>query len=96
MAFRGITPNCTQTVAEFVRKLLQNTDTRFSWRTRLSRPGRPRHAIVHCPSDQKVPSKIVVFPDEGHWVLKPQNSMFWYRNFLDWVGEWTAKRTSSK
>ena len=45
---------------------------------------------------QKVPSKIVVFPDEGHWILKPQNSMFWYRNFLDWVGEWTAKRQSPK
>ena len=43
---------------------------------------------------QKVPSKIVVFPDEGHWVLKPQNSMFWYRNFLDWVGEWTVKKPS--
>lgn len=43
---------------------------------------------------QKVPSKIVVFPDEGHWVLKPQNSVFWYRNFLDWVGEWTAKKSA--
>ena len=39
---------------------------------------------------QKVPSKFVSFPDEGHWILKPQNSAFWYRNFLDWVGEWTA------
>jgi len=43
---------------------------------------------------QKVPSKIVVFPDEGHWVLKPQNSVFWYRNVLDWIGEWTAKKPS--
>ncbi len=42
---------------------------------------------------QKVPSKIVVFPDEGHWVLKPQNSVFWYRNFLDWISEWTAKKS---
>jgi dipeptidyl aminopeptidase/acylaminoacyl peptidase len=45
---------------------------------------------------QNVPSKIVIFPDEGHWVLKPQNSVFWYRNFLDWIGEWTAKREGSK
>jgi dipeptidyl aminopeptidase/acylaminoacyl peptidase len=45
---------------------------------------------------QKVPSKIIVFPDEGHWILKPQNSLFWYRNFLDWVGEWTTKRPSPK
>jgi len=34
---------------------------------------------------QDVPSKLVVFPDEGHWVLKPQNSKFWYKTFLDWV-----------
>jgi dipeptidyl aminopeptidase/acylaminoacyl peptidase len=39
----------------------------------------------------KVPSKLVLFPDEGHWILKPQNSQFWYRSFLDWVGEWTKK-----
>jgi dipeptidyl aminopeptidase/acylaminoacyl peptidase len=34
---------------------------------------------------QGVPSKLVVFPDEGHWVLKPQNSQFWYETFLDWL-----------
>jgi dipeptidyl aminopeptidase/acylaminoacyl peptidase len=34
---------------------------------------------------QDVPSKLVIFPDEGHWVLKPQNSQLWYRTFLDWL-----------
>jgi dipeptidyl aminopeptidase/acylaminoacyl peptidase len=34
---------------------------------------------------QNVPSKLVIFPDEGHWVLKPQNSQFWYKTFLDWL-----------
>ncbi|HKN74291.1 MAG TPA: S9 family peptidase [Candidatus Acidoferrum sp.] len=34
---------------------------------------------------QGVPSKLVVFPDEGHWILKPQNSRFWYKTFLDWL-----------
>ena len=38
---------------------------------------------------QKVPSKLLLFPDEGHWVLKPQNSVLWYHSFLDWIGEWT-------
>lgn len=33
-----------------------------------------------------VPSKLIVFPDEGHWILKPQNSEFWYANVLDWFG----------
>jgi dipeptidyl aminopeptidase/acylaminoacyl peptidase len=32
-----------------------------------------------------VASKLVIFPDEGHWVLKPQNSQFWYKTFLDWL-----------
>lgn len=34
-----------------------------------------------------VPSKLIVFPDEGHWILKAQNSEFWYRNVLDWFGK---------
>jgi len=37
---------------------------------------------------QAVPSKLVIFPDEGHWVLKPQNSEFWYATFLDWLGRY--------
>ncbi len=40
---------------------------------------------------EKVPSKMVLFPDEGHWILKPQNSMLWYRQLLEWIGEWTKK-----
>ena len=36
-----------------------------------------------------VPSKLMIFPDEGHWILKPQNSALWYRTFLDWIQEWT-------
>ena len=38
---------------------------------------------------QKVPSKLLLFPDEGHWVLKPQNTVLWYSQFLDWIGQWT-------
>ncbi|MBM3810456.1 MAG: S9 family peptidase [Acidimicrobiia bacterium] len=38
---------------------------------------------------QKVPSKLLLYPDEGHWILKPQNSLLWYKTFLDWIGEWT-------
>lgn len=34
---------------------------------------------------QGVASKLVIFPDEGHWVLKPQNAAFWYKTFLDWL-----------
>lgn len=37
---------------------------------------------------QGVPSKLVVFPDEGHWILKPQNAEFWYATFLDWLAKY--------
>jgi dipeptidyl aminopeptidase/acylaminoacyl peptidase len=38
-----------------------------------------------------VPSKFLYFPDEGHWVLKPQNSQLWYQTVLDWIDRWTKK-----
>src|SRR5579864_2833784 len=40
---------------------------------------------------QGVPSKMLYFPDEGHWVLKPQNSQFWYKTVNDWVDQWVGK-----
>ena len=39
----------------------------------------------------KVPSKMLYFPDEGHWVLKPQNSQLWYKTVNDWVDQWCKK-----
>ncbi len=35
-----------------------------------------------------VPSKLLIFPDEGHWVLKPQNSQLWYHTVLDWLDKY--------
>ena len=43
-----------------------------------------------------VPSKMLYFPDEGHWVLKPQNSQLWYKTVNDWVDQWTGKAASSQ
>jgi dipeptidyl aminopeptidase/acylaminoacyl peptidase len=40
---------------------------------------------------QKVPSKLLLFPDEGHWVLKPQNSVLWYKTVIDWLDSWVKK-----
>jgi dipeptidyl aminopeptidase/acylaminoacyl peptidase len=41
---------------------------------------------------QGVPSKLLLFPDEGHWIQKPQNTVLWYSQFLDWIGQWTKKQ----
>jgi dipeptidyl aminopeptidase/acylaminoacyl peptidase len=40
---------------------------------------------------QKIPSKLLIFPDEGHWVLKPQNSLLWYKTVIDWLDSWIKK-----
>lgn len=38
-----------------------------------------------------IPSKLLVYPDEGHWVLKPQNSKLWYATVGDWFDQWLKK-----
>jgi dipeptidyl aminopeptidase/acylaminoacyl peptidase len=35
-----------------------------------------------------VPSKLLFFPDESHWVTKPQNSILWQREFFGWLDKW--------
>ena len=42
-----------------------------------------------------IPSKFLYFPDEGHWVLKPQNSRLWYKTVNNWVDEWCGKQATS-
>jgi dipeptidyl aminopeptidase/acylaminoacyl peptidase len=40
----------------------------------------------------KVPSKFLYFPDEGHWVLKPQNSQLWYKTVNEWVDQYCGAK----
>ena len=37
-----------------------------------------------------IPSRLLRFPDENHWVLKPQNSIQWYDEVFRWLGQWTG------
>ncbi|RME26152.1 MAG: S9 family peptidase [Deltaproteobacteria bacterium] len=39
-----------------------------------------------------IPSKLLYFPDENHWVLKPQNSRLWHKTVLEWIDRWTHTR----
>ncbi len=39
-----------------------------------------------------IPSKLLYFPDESHWVQKPQNSRLWHKTVLDWLDKWTKTR----
>lgn len=38
-----------------------------------------------------VPSKLIMFPDEGHWVLKPQNSELWHKEVFAWLAEYLKR-----
>jgi dipeptidyl aminopeptidase/acylaminoacyl peptidase len=38
-----------------------------------------------------IPSRLLIFPDENHWVLKPKNSIQWYDEVFAWLGRWTGK-----
>ncbi|MEM8883490.1 MAG: S9 family peptidase [Planctomycetota bacterium] len=37
---------------------------------------------------RRVPTRIAIYPDENHWILKPANSVHWYGEFLDWLKRW--------
>ena len=41
---------------------------------------------------RNIPSRFLQFPDENHWVLKPQNSKLWHQEVLAWIDRYTKKR----
>ena len=43
-----------------------------------------------------IDSKFLTFPDEGHWVLKPQNSQLWFHTVLDWLDKYLQRQTISE
>ncbi|MCM1110793.1 MAG: S9 family peptidase [Clostridium sp.] len=42
-----------------------------------------------------VPAEMVIFPDENHWILKPQNAVLWQRVFFRWLDRWLKDQPSS-
>ncbi|MCG6120876.1 MAG: S9 family peptidase, partial [Blastomonas sp.] len=42
-------------------------------------------AVFTALQRQGIESKLLIFPDENHWVLKAQNSVQWHRNVFDWL-----------
>ncbi len=41
-------------------------------------------------------SKFLTFPDEGHWVLKPQNSQLWFHTVLDWLDKYLQREPATE
>ncbi|HEY5713515.1 MAG TPA: S9 family peptidase [Allosphingosinicella sp.] len=44
--------------------------------------------VFNALQRRDIPSRLVVFPDENHWILKPQNSIQWYREVHRWLDQW--------
>ena len=42
--------------------------------------------------ERGVPSQLLVFPDENHWVLGPENSLQWHETVFDWLDRWIGRR----
>lgn len=38
-----------------------------------------------------IPAELLIYPDENHWVLKPQNGVLWQRTFFEWLDRWVKK-----
>ncbi|MCQ2143964.1 MAG: S9 family peptidase [Bacteroidales bacterium] len=45
-------------------------------------------AAFNCAQMMGVPSKLIVFPEENHWILQPQNALFWHREYYSWLDKW--------
>jgi len=45
---------------------------------------------------QGIPSKMIRFPDEDHWIMKPHNASFWYASILDWFDQWLIRGGAEK
>ena len=70
-------PAAVRHYANSPHKLVQN------WHTPI--------LCIHGGSDFRVmgvPSKLIVFPNENHWILKPQNALYWHRSYFGWLDRW--------
>ncbi|MCD4748587.1 MAG: S9 family peptidase [Thermoanaerobaculales bacterium] len=49
-------------------------------------------AMFNALQRMDVPSRLLYYPDENHWVLKPMNSIQWHEVVLDWADRWTGEK----
>ncbi|MFZ0276197.1 MAG: S9 family peptidase [Candidatus Sulfotelmatobacter sp.] len=53
------------------------------------------YAMFQVLQAMHIPSKLLLFEDENHWVLKPADDIFWYHSVLDWLDEWVKPDRAS-
>ncbi len=49
-------------------------------------------AAFNCAQMMGVPSKLVIFPDENHWILQPQNALCWHDVYFEWLDKWMKNK----
>jgi dipeptidyl aminopeptidase/acylaminoacyl peptidase len=52
-------------------------------------------AMFQVLQAMQIPSKLLFFDDENHWVLKPADNILWYHTVLDWLDEWVKPDTAA-
>lgn len=45
-------------------------------------------AAFNCAQMKGVPSRLLLFPEENHWILAPQNALYWHREYFSWLDQW--------
>ena len=85
------TPASVRHYANSPHKLVQNWDTpilvthgELDYRV----PVEQGMSAFNAAQMMGVPSKMILFPDENHWILKPQNSVHWNREFFAWLDQY--------
>jgi acetyl esterase/lipase len=76
------------------RRASRTDSRRRCWCSRRARLPRPVTQGLECYGVLKakgVEARLVYFPDENHWILKPRNSVLWYREVLGWLERFLGK-----
>jgi dipeptidyl aminopeptidase/acylaminoacyl peptidase len=84
--------NCTRSfnpVAE--SEQVEDADAGGAGRPGLPHPDLARPVTFTALQRRGIESKLLVFPDENHWVLKPANSVLWHHTVIDWLDSYLKK-----
>ena len=63
----------------------------YSWRKDYRILANQAMAAFDAAIMRGVPAELLIYPDENHWVLKPQNGVLWQRTFFEWLDKWVKK-----
>ncbi|MGN1263876.1 MAG: prolyl oligopeptidase family serine peptidase [Prevotella sp.] len=91
---KNLTPNAKKTYDNSPHKFVDNWDTPI-----LCIHGEMDYRInynqgmgaFNAARMKGIPAELLIFPDENHWVLKPQNGILWQRTFFSWLDRWLKK-----